>query len=681
MGLFRATVRGERAVAMLAAPLTLEPGPGERVYVTRCARTLPGSAAVVWAILSDTNRWDRALGLPPSRYHYKELVPGLRARIGQASVARIFLRWLEVGEWIEGCAMWGERRFLTGAIPRAGYRFDIEQRADGAYVSAQAYAASEDFVGKIFALLWWLRFKLLLPRYLASLAALMAAPPTTASPVPGPPPKAGEGDKEDPPPSLRARQLLLDRSVARELSGPTPPVFEDGFRRAKARLEDLGVPAHVRARMCALVQSRPDDELALIRPFDLAAAWGEDRRETLRAFLQACRAGLFDLVWQLNCPRCRVSAGQAPALERVSRRVHCEDCNIAFDVDFAHNVEAAFQVSATVRRVDASVYCGGSPWFRPHVFALLASQPGTREIACTLPRGELALRLLGRDATRGVMVSGRAPRRLELSIGAGKPSARVVAADGPSDVIAIDHRGERPAAVLLERAGWDAEIVRGSVMLTMPEFLDLFATEAPAAGDQVAIGSLTVLFSDLTGSTALYERLGDARAFAIVQQHFRDLATIIDEHHGAVLKTMGDAVMASFRTPAAAVEAAAAMVRRAEEEGIEHGIDAFAVKIGVCEGPCLMVRANGRLDLFGTTVNLAARLQTNARPGQMVMLESLWQALDPKPGLAANVKVARFRATLRGLSAERKLVAVDPTRRASGFPRAISSRPTRDADA
>jgi adenylate cyclase len=678
MRLFRATVRGERAVAMLAAPLTIAPGRGERVYVTSAARTLPGSAAVIWAILSDTNRWDRALGLPPSRYHYKEIAPGVRARIGQTSIARVFLRWLEVGEWIEGRSMWGERRFLTGAIPRAGYRFEIEQREDGAHVSAQAYAGAEDFFGKIFALLWWLRFKLLLPRYLASLAALLAAPPKRV--IPGPPPVAAEKE-EDVPPSLRARQLMLDRAVSRELSGPTPPVFEEAFRRAKARLEDLGVATSFVTRMCAMVQSRPDDELALIRPFDLAAAWGEDRRETLRAFLHACRAGLFDLVWQLNCPRCRVSAGHAPALSNVGRRVHCEDCNIGFDVDFAHNVEAAFQVSASVRRVDSSVYCGGSPWFRPHVFALLASQPGTREIACTLPRGELAVRLLGRDATRGVMVSGREPRRLELTVTAGRPMARVVAAEGPSDVIAIEHRNQRPAAVLVERAGWDAEIVRGSVMLTMPEFLDSFATEAPAAGDEVSIGALTVLFSDLTGSTALYERLGDARAFAIVQQHFRDLAAIIDEHHGAVLKTMGDAVMASFRTPAAALEAAAAMVRRAEEEGIEHGIEAFAVKIGLCEGPCMMVRANGRLDLFGSTVNLAARMQSNARPGQVVMLESAWQAIDPKPNLPVGFKTSRFRAMLRGLSAERKLVAIDPTRRASSFPRALSSRPPRKADA
>src|SRR5262249_15262772 len=89
--------------------------------------------------------------------------------------------------------------------------------------------------------------------------------------------------------------------------------------------------------------------------------------------------------------------------------------------------------------------------------------------------------------------------------------------------------------VAFERAGWTADIVLGSVIATMPEFHDLFGTEAPAVGAELTVGSLSVLFSDLTGTTALYEQLGDAKAFALVESHFRELAQVAAAHGGAVV--------------------------------------------------------------------------------------------------------------------------------------------------
>jgi class 3 adenylate cyclase len=209
--------------------------------------------------------------------------------------------------------------------------------------------------------------------------------------------------------------------------------------------------------------------------------------------------------------------------------------------------------------------------------------------------------------------------------------------------------------VLVERGAWSTDAVLGSIVASLPDFMDLFGTEAPAAGLELSIGNLTLLFSDLTGSTALYERVGDARAFAIVQEHFHRTEAIIFEHGGAVVKTMGDAVMASFARPQDAVRAARAMVADAIAV---HGELGIGIKLGLHEGSCLAVRANDRLDFFGTTVNLAARLLGQATLGVLVLARELAELPDIRAELV-GVPSRSFRSALKGIRAEQDLVAFD----------------------
>ena len=166
---------------------------------------------------------------------------------------------------------------------------------------------------------------------------------------------------------------------------------------------------------------------------------------------------------------------------------------------------------------------------------------------------------------------------------------------------------------------------------------------------------MAILFTDLTGSTALYDRIGDAAAFEIVQDHFALAEEAVATEGGAVVKTIGDAVMAAFEDLEAAVRAARRIVRATRARHAERGL---GVRAGAFEGPLLAVEANGRLDFFGTTVNLAARLEGRARTAELVLAA---EALE-RPGIAALVEphpVRDFEAELKGVRGIRRLVAVD----------------------
>jgi class 3 adenylate cyclase len=126
---------------------------------------------------------------------------------------------------------------------------------------------------------------------------------------------------------------------------------------------------------------------------------------------------------------------------------------------------------------------------------------------------------------------------------------------------------------------------------------------------RLKITSLTFLFTDLKGSTELYERVGDLVAYDMVRAHFGVLNEAVAAEAGAVVKTIGDAVMATFPTPDRALAAALRMRESMRRLNEQSGREDLLLKIGMHEGPCLAVTLNDRLDYFGQTVNIAARVQ------------------------------------------------------------------------
>ena len=153
------------------------------------------------------------------------------------------------------------------------------------------------------------------------------------------------------------------------------------------------------------------------------------------------------------------------------------------------------------------------------------------------------------------------------------------------------------------------EFVTAKRLLSNQTFRDLYRTDTLDVDQRLKITSLTFLFTDLRGSTELYERVGDLVAFDLVRAHFQVLHEIVAAEAGAVVKTIGDAVMATFPTPDRAIAAALRMREAMRELNEKNGREDLLLKIGVHEGPCIAVTMNERQDYFGQTVNIASRVQ------------------------------------------------------------------------
>ena len=154
----------------------------------------------------------------------------------------------------------------------------------------------------------------------------------------------------------------------------------------------------------------------------------------------------------------------------------------------------------------------------------------------------------------------------------------------------------------------------------------------------------TVLFTDVEGSTALTQRLGDAKAREVLREHERIVREGLKSHGGSELKTSGDGFMASFGSATRALDFSIAM-QRAFEERNESAEEPIRVRVGLNAGEPIAEEAEaGGEDLFGTAVILAARIAAKAQGGEILASEAVRQIVAGKRFLFAD----RGETALRG---------------------------------
>jgi class 3 adenylate cyclase len=402
---------------------------------------------------------------------------------------------------------------------------------------------------------------------------------------------------------------------------------------------DPGVAAAIEE----LVRDAPDRALCRINVLDFAGKSGLDEERTIAAFLHAARLGLFELSWNVLCPSCAGVIDASTTLKSVNRpEYYCAWCAAGYEPILDEIVEVTFTVNRRARRIAAHTpdELPFAEYFRQIFWSSAIDLPDDLDQviqqvtldSIELPPGERALLSLqlpeqliflldpATHMTQFLEVKGEPTReRQSLSFAFNRvlaPTETIELRPGPLR-LSLENRTEARCLPGLWLASGELQdllsrrrpFLTAKRLLTNQVFRDLYGGDTIDVDQRLKITSLTFLFTDLRGSTELYERVGDLVAFDLVRAHFQVLNEIVAGEAGAIVKTSGDAVMATFPTPDRAV-AAALRIREAM-----HGFndartgDGLLLKIGIHEGPCLAVVLDQRQDYFGRTVNIASRVQ------------------------------------------------------------------------
>jgi class 3 adenylate cyclase len=397
---------------------------------------------------------------------------------------------------------------------------------------------------------------------------------------------------------------------------PVEPANRSTLATGLTQLRAEKFPAPLLEQFDVFLTESADVELSHIRPFAVAKKWRTDRWDVLKLFLHATRAGLLNLRWEVLCPNCRATRRpRTGALAELASTAHCDVCNIRFDATFDKSVELKFSVHPGVRPCDEQTFCLVGPGARPHIAAQIYLEPHERrEWALPVTTRTLQVRSVQVRETAalppGVGELVCAPTKFEFK--------------DFDTTLFVRNPNPFPVQVALESGAGDDEILTAACATNWQEFRDLFAAEVISPTEQVMVGSQIVLFTDLRGSTALYSSIGDPSAYALVRDHFKILHDVVAAHHGGVVKTIGDAVMAVFSDLTEALAAAHAMHEQLAKMNSSQPIR-LRLKCALHAGPCLAVNANDKLDFFGSVVNLAARLVERCEGDDLVVADDIFR--------------------------------------------------------
>ena len=547
----------------------------------------------LWSIVADTPRWGEASGFP--RYQStEELQPDGTIKVfGEVSIAGMNLSWEEPpANWIEG--LWFEqiRLFNNGPFISMATRVEVVDKNSHSSFSIEICFLPRNLLGYFLGRHLSSAFQAKVQQLLDMADQLITAEQ----------------------PDLFASDFELS------------PAAESRAQKVKQSIDQTEYGHGLTDRLLEFITDKQEVDLWTIRPLALARRWAVNPRLVIELFLQSVREGLLESRWDILCPRCRVSKATIANIGDLPGTVHCAACNIDYEANFARNVELSFSPSPSIRAVEYGYYCRSGPGFTPHIKGQCTLEPGeSRSLPASLASGEYRIRTLeaGNELSFTHQTTLLPEIRLledHLELGGNSPAGKIL----------LHNTSAVQRTIVIEDRSWLAEVLTAERVTTMQAFRDLFSDQVLRPGDEVTIRNISFVFTDMVDSTRLFADIGDAAAYQLVREHYAILGEVVRKHDGSIVKTRGDGIHAAFLTPDAALLASIEMQQAIEQMNSGKTGDPVSIRVGINSGSSISVNLNDRLDYYGKTVNLAARLEGEGEAGDI----SMSQAFVEDPAVA-----------------------------------------------
>jgi hypothetical protein len=425
---------------------------GYRTVVREARREFPVPPRQLWDALANTDHLDRWIGMPHVAFGSPAVTADAFYREATAGMGGFLrLNWREYPfEWVRDERYSVVRLFQAG--PWNMFQGGVEIRGDEKTSRLRVFAELTPRTA-----IGWLLARTMVPKGIRHVLAYCDRFVTLR--------RSGLDIRLPPPP----RVTPVDDAC---LEGLTAALRREGSR------EPLVI------RFARHLSAGSDAEVLRMQPFGLADAWGADRSELLRVFIEAERQGALYHSWEVMCPNCRVATTRATSLDGVPERFHCDGCGIAYDTDLERWVELRYSVHTRLRAAKDEVYCIGGPANTPHIWAQHYLLSGTERIfSLALPDEAFRVRVLRLNHAcplePEVAATGEATFAYRPD---GWFQMRQAFRPGP---VTVRLRNEAPHVVVavLEQVRPDPRAITAAQVMRLPEFREVARLEDRSADD------------------------------------------------------------------------------------------------------------------------------------------------------------------------------------------------------
>lgn len=373
-----------------------------------------------------------------------------------------------------------------------------------------------------------------------------------------------------------------------------------------------------------------------INPKKTAKDTGLKTHEVIEQLTKLTQSGYLALTWDVICPHCRGPQLEAAKLRFVAESTICQSCDLEFSTQSDQSIEVTFKPQSKFREIGSITYCAAEPAKKSHI---LMNWPASemQSAKIDLKPGTYRARTLHSKKECAVKVEDKTASKQKINLDFKQPLMTL--ASGETE---ISYTGSEKDFFVFESLAWSDERYLAGEALSNTHIRTLVNDDLLKSGVKLDIGEQIILFTDIVGSTPMYKRLGDNKAFIAVQDHYVEIENIIKANSGVVVKFIGDAVMAAFTDASLAFKA-----NQEIHSAFKNNKDSLVLRTSFHIGQVLCVNMNVGLDYFGQTVNTAAKLQGWADGFETAVSEQTLQRVPESQRLQLTIKKSGFDDKLR----------------------------------
>lgn len=559
------------------------PQPAGKVFAATWEWQLDSNPAELWPHISNTERVNAAVGLPPVEYVTRRDERGIKHRFGSFKLGWTRLSWEEHPfEWIEGRRFSILREFENGPFQWFVSTVELTPRPEGGSLLRHSVRiATHGLIGRL----------------IAHVEVNM------------------KGRKPLDRVYRRIDDVVSGKLKASTVTDPFMPVTSSASKLRKklenfrSRFDGKVSDQNCLERFLDLLAECPAQDLARIRPRAVARQLDINADQLTILCLEACHAGLLELHWDILCPTCRVAAAVKDSLNEIDRHANCEACEHDFDVDFTSAVEMIFRVHPDLRQADLKTYCVGGPEHAPHVIAQIQVAAGeTFELDLNLDPGSYVLRGSQLPYTIGIAVDRSAgTNRSIILLRPDQSSRRAIRVHGDRQLLTLVNEYPSELLIRLERTTARKDVVTAAEALQLPLFRQLFPSESVTRDRLSSMSTCTLIALRLTNVLDLFTDLGDAATADCLQKTMAFCRTTIEAQGGLLIKEQDDRLLASFTQAQPGLQAALELHETLSEKCSTTNT-VPAVQIALHRGVAMSTSMNGKLDFFGRSVAVVSAM-------------------------------------------------------------------------
>lgn len=408
---------------------------------------------------------------------------------------------------------------------------------------------------------------------------------------------------------------------------------------AAEHLADLGFRESWIRHLIACIAYEPDARAKSIEPYAFANQHSLPVDRAIDLLLSAVKEQLLSFQWRLRCPRCADVRYLREHLKLIPPVGHCSRCDIHFSTHLHKNVELAFKPHRHVRRIEAKKADSVDPLTRTQEYMRVVIEPaGQKSIELDLPPGKYRIRSSNTGPSQWYHLDVTSTKQAQV---------HVLVFDERLEVNSAIHYGKHKLKVqnssavkqlvIFESINARSRMLLANRVLTNQHFHALFPGETVSEESPAPIGPLALLVADVAGSTLLYECMGDEASYRLIREFYQFVEKNIRACEGAIIKGVGDYIMAAFVNPVRAVKAGLRIRENLDTFNATLGTsDQLRVRLALHYGPCMAINMSQTIDFFGHSVNTASALQHLSDEEDLILSEEAWAIPELRHFLEGN---------------------------------------------